>query len=607
MTYRALTSKAGALAGFALAAGLVLASPAWAGTWYTTPTVTNQTSGTLNLVQTGINDGDWVNKPAGSVQSAASDTYQFSAPHLDEGADGAVTYNTPGGTEMVNLSQDDVNGGFSAELASPTCAVPDPTGPSPQSVCVAGFGDQGPYDPSNSNFTPDFAFYDYGNGAPSGSTPAPVIAAGQTCSGWLSGGESGPCTSGQPALTGGFSPPDPYNYENLTFVNQGGNPVTVTVTNPYFQSLQEQYPNGCLYDHPSGQEVCLPPTTSCTIANSPVTGNAWGQTCSVQTFGGLNSNLAFDPGGLGTLLYQGAVSDQISISPGPGAPSGSAWYGVELYVQSVIGPSVQDGESFEDLLLMCASDFFQALSGGLYPYSGPPPDDESVNVSRSGVSIPRGGSLAPGRSIAHGPHRLTMRRSGNLVQDVRVNGHRFPVWSSGTTTPGARLVLQRDGNLVIRDRRGRPQWSTRTRGTGASSLSLQSGGRLLLRSRQRRILFATGGVGYPYHAGPGTHTLNRDLGLRPGDELRRGRATLVMRLDGNLALYRRGKLRWSSGTGGHGGAFAQLRRDGNLVVATPHGKVLWSSHTRDRGARLVLGPRGRLVLRSRAGKRVWGR
>jgi hypothetical protein len=592
-------------------AGLLLAAvPAQAGTWNITPTVSNQSSDTIYQVQKGIEspDGDWVTNPSPSVPGGGSSIWQYKAPLLDTGADASVTYNLPDHTESVTMTQDDVNGGHDAELASPTCANPNPTGPTPQYACAATFGDiQGPYDPSNSAFTPFFTFYD--NGAAGGGPAPPVAAAGQTCSASMTVGDSAPCTTGQPT-TSGFSPPDPNAYMNLTFINQGPNAVTVTVTNPYFQGLYQQYPGGRLFDgsnYPSDQPV-LSASTSCTMSG-------WGNTCTVQTYGGASSNLWFgleqdDSGG----PYKSAsdmspLSDEITVSPdGPPDPQNTwscnsgqtcAWYGVQLYMQSEIGHTAEDGVDLLDYIALQLGAFLSTMGEPIYS------NDASLGAISPAPPAGPGWSLRPGRSIERGPYRLTMRRSGNLVEDVHVNRHRFPVWSSHTRTPGSRLVLQHDGNLVIKDRRGHRHWSTHTHGRHVRDLRLQADGRLVLRSRTRRRLFATRAVSFPYPAARDARSLTRGIGLHPGAELRRRGARLRMRLDGNLALYRHGKRRWSSHTAGHPGAYAHMRGDGNLVIATPHGRVLWSSHTRRRGARLALTARGALVLRSRAGKRIW--
>jgi hypothetical protein len=77
-----------------------------------------------------------------------------------------------------------------------------------------------------------------------------------------------------------------------------------------------------------------------------------------------------------------------------------------------------------------------------------------------------------------------------------------------------------------------------------------------------------------------------------------------MNRDGNLVVLSAGRRRWASGTRGHPGAYADLRH-GNLVVASPRGKILWSTRTGGRGTRLTLSASGRIALLSRAHKQLW--
>ena len=48
-----------------------------------------------------------------------------------------------------------------------------------------------------------------------------------------------------------------------------------------------------------------------------------------------------------------------------------------------------------------------------------------------------------------GAYQLTMQSDGNLVDEFVANGNHFPVWDSGTGTPGSVAVMQNDGNFVI--------------------------------------------------------------------------------------------------------------------------------------------------------------
>jgi hypothetical protein len=582
------------------------AVPAGAATWNISPTTVNETSQPIEVQQLAIDDGNWLQQPQQSLpggidagDNGNQDTYRFDAPKLDEGADAVVTYAMPDTTEYQAFTQDDVNGGATDELASPTCVDPDPTGPLPAYSCAATFGGQPgtwPWDPSNSTF--DTAFHNLrenSSDAPSGYRAASVIAAGQSCNAEMAPGDTVTCTADQPTMDG-FSPVDPNNYMILQFINRGAQPTTVTVTNTWATQMLQQYPDGLLYAASTNQNDTLP-SVSCTM-------QVWGDTCALQTWGGANSNAYFatsDKVFHGDWIPQvgNANSDTITIAPASGAASDDEWYGVRVYTQSEIGHSVQDGQSLEDLILAMADSYGETvgtpfLTSRNFPGNGN--GNNSVLVA--------GAALAPGAQLRQGLYRLTMRKDGNLVQDVRVNGLHVPVWQSRTHAPGARLLLDGGGRLAVVARGGRRLWLAAGRGAGAgAALKLHGDGRIVLRTRGGRARFATPTVGYPLPADPGASTLRRGIALQPGGELKAGGSRLRMRTDGNLAFYRGGRLRWSTRTKGNPGSYAHLRQDGRLVVATAHGRVLWSS----RGAshRVAVRRDGGLALYGRRNRVVW--
>ncbi|MFI0976303.1 hypothetical protein ACH4SP_04640 [Streptomyces sp. NPDC021093] len=94
-------------------------------------------------------------------------------------------------------------------------------------------------------------------------------------------------------------------------------------------------------------------------------------------------------------------------------------------------------------------------------------------------------------------------------------------------------------------------------------------------------LLATSGTA---HAEQSAAALSNGESLSPGARLDGGDTHLVMRLDGDLALYTTGangtdpQLRWHSGTTGEGNR-AMMRADGNLVVVARDGNLLWESRT----------------------------
>ncbi|WP_411101036.1 FG-GAP-like repeat-containing protein [Streptomyces sp. x-45] len=96
--------------------------------------------------------------------------------------------------------------------------------------------------------------------------------------------------------------------------------------------------------------------------------------------------------------------------------------------------------------------------------------------------------------------------------------------------------------------------------------------------------------------------------------------TLTMREDGNLVIASRtGSVVWQTGTAGNSGAKAQMQTDGNLTVVSASGKKLWSTNmvqSAEAGpgtvtpeltenGYAVLQDRGNLVLYNSKGQSVW--
>ena len=94
-----------------------------------------------------------------------------------------------------------------------------------------------------------------------------------------------------------------------------------------------------------------------------------------------------------------------------------------------------------------------------------------------GSVLTAGRSLSGGQYLSLGSYRLTMQRDGNVV--LRRNG--AAVWHTRTyRNPGATLVMQPDGNLVVYSATGRALWHTRTNGRAASYLRVQADGNLVI-------------------------------------------------------------------------------------------------------------------------------
>lgn len=229
------------------------------------------------------------------------------------------------------------------------------------------------------------------------------------------------------------------------------------------------------------------------------------------------------------------------------------------------------------------------LATGLVPAS--PAAEAAVAGPRVAVADPVVapvvvGSLASGASVTAGTSRLVMQPDGNLVRydagvarwHTRTHGH-----------PGARLLVQRDGNLVVAGVDGRPLWHSSTWGLGGRELQLAPG-ELSLRSGTGRVVWRNG--------------VTLSATLAAGAELAAGESLvttdrshrLSMQGDGNLVLYRGATALWWSATGGSGATRAVLQADGDLALLAGGTAVWHTGTTGTASARLVLQGDGNTVL-----------
>jgi hypothetical protein len=212
-------------------------------------------------------------------------------------------------------------------------------------------------------------------------------------------------------------------------------------------------------------------------------------------------------------------------------------------------------------------------------------------------TLHEGASLAASASLSspNGTYSLDMQSDGNLVEYDSSSG--AAIWASGTSgNPGARVVMQGDGNLVLYSSSGSPLWATGTSGDQGAYLSLSSSGQL-------EVLSAAGAVLW---AGPGE--------LAPGESLSSGASlsspngaySLDMQADGNLVEHSSsGTVVWAAGTSSPG-AYAVMQGDGNLVVYSSSGSALFASGTSgDPGAYLSLSDSGQLAVVSVTGELLW--
>ncbi len=172
--------------------------------------------------------------------------------------------------------------------------------------------------------------------------------------------------------------------------------------------------------------------------------------------------------------------------------------------------------------------------------------------------------------------RLVMDPSGNLVLRDRAGGDR---WTTALPTGvGYRAVMQADGNLVVYDASGASKFATNTAGQGVNLMAVDG---CALR------LYAGADIKWTVGSPTCATTLDNATPVSmpsSGNQilLRSPEAKLVWQADGNLVLYTTtGSVLWASNTIGAGNARGRrldLQADGNLVIYGNAG-ALWSSGT----------------------------
>jgi len=160
-------------------------------------------------------------------------------------------------------------------------------------------------------------------------------------------------------------------------------------------------------------------------------------------------------------------------------------------------------------------------------------------------------------------------------------------WSSGTTSSvGATMSVQQDGNVVIYDAGGVPRWSTGTahRDELEGAVGLLPDESLVANdsqhnakttaSGQYQLIMQTDGNLVVYEDPSGAHTPLWATGTWGS-----GATTAKLRLDGTLVLMNSaGQTVWySAWPGWRAAAFLALREDGNLVVYEPTKYEAWSA------------------------------
>ncbi|MFE3329867.1 FG-GAP-like repeat-containing protein [Streptomyces sp. NPDC059176] len=101
--------------------------------------------------------------------------------------------------------------------------------------------------------------------------------------------------------------------------------------------------------------------------------------------------------------------------------------------------------------------------------------------------------------------------------------------------------------------------------------------------------------------------LNAGQSLQAGDMLTSATNRLTMQTDGDLVIASKaGKVLWSTSTGGNPGATAEFDTSGNLIVRNAaDSATLWESKTDAAGGQVVLTDRGNLVVYNTQNQSLW--
>ncbi|MFJ7289813.1 MULTISPECIES: peptidoglycan DD-metalloendopeptidase family protein [unclassified Curtobacterium] len=216
---------------------------------------------------------------------------------------------------------------------------------------------------------------------------------------------------------------------------------------------------------------------------------------------------------------------------------------------------------------------------------------------------PAGTTLQPGDSVTspNGQFRLILQGDGNLVEYGVGNQ---VLWASNTSNqPGAVLTIGRNRAVdLLRNGKRIVRWASA--GTAQSTeFAVRADGTMGLYSGKTAIVNWTSQQGVV----PAGNSIYSGTVLSSDTS---GTRRLTMQTDGNLVQTVNRKVVWQSGTAGHAGAWAELRKDGNFAVvgrdAAQKKVTLWNSRTGTAGAgTLMVQVDGNVVLYGGKDTRVW--
>lgn len=224
-----------------------------------------------------------------------------------------------------------------------------------------------------------------------------------------------------------------------------------------------------------------------------------------------------------------------------------------------------------------------------------------------------------------------MQHDGNFV----LYGAEMPLWASGTVGKGFRVIMQRDGNLVLyeqsssSDKTKIPQWASDTQSRG-DYLMCQDDGNMVVFSWNRNQVWSSNTTQSWFKfifllfvsnlSFWSTFLIDLLLLLLLGNILYRGarlnknemlkssngRFRAVMEPSGSFVLYVGRSVLWTTNTTGTGFQLVMHEPTGNLIVYDVEEDQVWSSNSSQMKADyLVCQNDGNLVLFNTKGKSVW--
>lgn len=198
---------------------------------------------------------------------------------------------------------------------------------------------------------------------------------------------------------------------------------------------------------------------------------------------------------------------------------------------------------------------------------------------------------------------LVAQKDGNLVlyQDYQ------PVWFTGTSDKGKKLVMQTDGNLVFYSENNFPIWFSNTGGNPGAYMSLQLDGNLVVYSASGAPLWSAGKSHNPSYQSYVNIALNagslwRGQWIETADR----KYKMILQEDGNLVIYSPRRPIWATFTNGLQVSRLFMQADGNLVLYDINNRPVWHTGTYGQGfSALTMQEDGNLVTYNGLGIPTW--